>query len=42
MNLLRTACNPCSGGLNVMTFVLIVFAFVGVTFIAVWYDRPHQ
>jgi len=25
-----------------MTFVLIAFAFVGVTFVAVWADRPHE
>jgi len=41
MNLLRAACNPWSGGLNVMTFVLITFAFVAVAFVAIWFDRPH-
>jgi hypothetical protein len=41
MNLLRAARNPCSGGLNVMTFVLIALAFVGVAFVAIWFDRPH-
>jgi hypothetical protein len=42
MNLLRVACNQWSGGFDVMTFVLIVFAFVGVASVAIWCDRPHK
>jgi hypothetical protein len=42
LNLWREACNPRSGGFDIMTFALIVFAFVGCAFVAVWCDRPHQ
>ena len=42
LNLWHVACNPWSGGFDIVTFVLIAFAFVGVAFVAVWCDRPHK
>jgi hypothetical protein len=42
LNLWRVACNSYSEGFDIMNFVLIVFAFISVAFVAVWYDRPHK